>query len=80
MHWLWNYLPVMCICNVDVLELFSGLEEKIDIVKAIAGNNLYWPSMQINSLDVLESGKAYLVRLNQPATITFPACPEIYKK
>jgi len=76
----WSYLPVMSICDVEVAELFSGLEGKIDIVKNIAGFHLYWPSMNINTLDVLETGKAYLIRLNQSATITFPACTEIYKK
>lgn len=70
----WNYLPVMSLCDVDVEGLFVEMNDKIDLVKSIAGFQLYWPAMGINTLEMLKTGKAYLIKLNQPATITFPGC------
>ncbi|MBE0637824.1 MAG: hypothetical protein IH598_04835 [Bacteroidales bacterium] len=76
----WSYLPVMSICDVDVVALFVVINDKIDLVKSIGGFQLYWPAMGINTLEMLQTGKAYLIKLNQPATITFPACQGTVKR
>jgi len=44
------------------------------VVKEIAGDGIYWPSMNINTLDVLKPGKAYFVRASADVTVTFPEC------
>lgn len=72
----WSYLPVLSLCNVDVIGLFLPITEKIDVVKSIAETTLYWPAMGINTLGELETGKAYMIKLNQPATIIFPDCSQ----
>jgi PKD repeat protein len=70
----WSFLPVISPCNVSAGEVFAGLENEVHIVKAIASNEIYWPQFGVYTLDVLETGKAYLILMNQAATINFPEC------
>jgi hypothetical protein len=70
----WNLISVLSDCDVDTEELFSGITSYIRIVKDAAGTGVYWPSMGINSLPVMKSGKAYYVKIFTNKTITFPAC------
>ncbi len=71
----WNLIPVLSECDVDVENLFSGTD--IIIVKEVAGWDVYWPAFGINSLEILEPGKAYFVLMTQEAEITFPECSPI---
>jgi PKD repeat protein len=68
----WSFLSVPSMSNVSANEVFSPIESKIDIVKTIPAFKFWWPSIGIFTLDVLEPGNAYYIRLNQPATLTFP--------
>ncbi len=70
----WNQIPVKSECNVLVSELFDPVMSRLILIKEIAGNNVYWPQMGIGTLQILSPGKAYLVAMNQSATITFPEC------
>ncbi len=70
----WNYLPVMSLCDVDASPLFTPIQNKIEIVKAIAGPEIYWPEAGIYTLETLYVGKAYLILMNEPATIIYPDC------
>lgn len=70
----WSIMPVKSECNVSVQQLFSAILARVNIVKEVAGNNVFWPSMGITTLQVLEPGKAYMVSLTQSSTVTFPAC------
>lgn len=70
----WSYLPILSLCNVDINDIFSNNIDKIEIVKDIASTRIYWPALGINTLGVLKSGKAYFIKLNQPATINFTTC------
>jgi hypothetical protein len=71
----WNLIPVLSECEVDVAALFAGKD--VIIVKEVAGWNIYWPEFGINSLGVLESGKAYFVLMGSAGTIEFPACGDL---
>nr|NQU91317.1 T9SS type A sorting domain-containing protein [Bacteroidota bacterium] len=71
----WNLIPVLSECEADVAELFIGTE--VTIVKEVAGNGIYWPEFGINSLQVLEPGKAYFVLMSGEEGITFPECTPI---
>ncbi len=66
----WNLIPVLSENNVNVAELFAGID--LVIVKEVAGWCIYWPEMGINNLEYLQSGKAYFVLMNTETTITFP--------
>lgn len=68
----WNLIPVLSECEVDVAGFFEGIDAML--IKEVAGTALYWPEFGINTLEVMEPGKAYFVLMNEPATIEFPAC------
>jgi PKD repeat protein len=70
----WNLLPVLSECNVPVAELLNATGGSIVIVKEIAGSGIYWPSMNIATLDWLMPGEAYWVRTTSDVTVTFPSC------
>jgi hypothetical protein len=68
----WSIIPVRSPCEVNIAELFIG--SNLEIVKEVAGYNLYWPDYGINTLGALEPGKAYFVLMNEETEITFPEC------
>jgi PKD repeat protein len=68
----WNLIPVLSECNADVADLFNGTN--ITIVKEVAGWNIYWPEFGINTLEVLEPGKAYFVLMDGEGSVTYPDC------
>lgn len=68
----WTAIPVISECNVDAAGLFEG--KNLIIVKEIAGWEIYWPDMEINTLQNLETGKAYYVLMESSGNIEFPVC------
>lgn len=70
----WSIMPVKSECNVSVQALFSGIMNRVKVVKEIAGPNVFWPAMGISTLQVLEPGKAYMVTLTLNSSVTFPEC------
>ncbi|MBE0639105.1 MAG: PKD domain-containing protein [Bacteroidales bacterium] len=70
----WNLIPVMSACGQIPELLFNGISGNTFIVKEIAGTGIYWPAMGINTIGLLNPGRAYYVRVENPVTITFPFC------
>jgi len=70
----WSYLPVLSECEVSSADLFKDMNASLEMLKEIAGTKCYWPVKNISTLDYLQPGKAYLIKLKTPAKITFPAC------
>jgi hypothetical protein len=70
----WNLIPVLSSCVVDTEDLFSSVVSSAIIIQEVAGTNLYWPSMGVNTLPTLTPGKAYFVKMSDEATISFPGC------
>ncbi len=70
----WNYMPVLSHCFVDINFLMAELPDELVVVKEAAGLNIYWPNMGVFTLSGLESGKAYLIFVNNPVDFTFPVC------
>lgn len=68
----WNIFPVISTCNVDVAELLSI--DGFVIAVEIAGNGVYYPAYNINTLLELVPGKAYYVKTTAAGSFTFPAC------
>ncbi len=66
----WNFIPVLCETASPVEEVFGELEGLV-LVKEIAGNGIYWPNYNINTLDMLEAGKAYLGFASEGGTISY---------
>ena len=68
----WTMIPVLCGETVECVELFSQIQNEIVIVKEIASNGLYWPSMQINTLGSINPGRAYLILVSGECEIVYP--------
>ncbi|MFZ4707275.1 MAG: hypothetical protein ACOYMF_14815 [Bacteroidales bacterium] len=66
----WNLVPVVSNGVYSCNEIMSGLN--FEIVKAAVGTDVYWPSKDIQTLYFFEAGKAYLIKMNSPGSITFP--------
>ncbi|MBE0639490.1 MAG: dienelactone hydrolase family protein [Bacteroidales bacterium] len=67
----WNILPVLSTTPADPALLFAAGIDHLVMVKEIAGNNLYWPEFNIQTLDELIPGNAYWVKVDQQITIEF---------
>jgi len=74
LHAGWNLIPVLSECSKDVVSLFAGTG--VVMVKEVAGWNLYWPALGINTLGTLQPGRAYYVLMAESGTITFPTCEQ----
>ncbi len=68
----WTMLPVICNHNPNTASLFSPVESDLLLIKEIAGTEIYWPAMGINTLPELQLGKAYLVKMQGASVVTFP--------
>ncbi len=71
----WSLLPVLSACEVDVADIASQCGGSLIILKDIAGVKMYWPPAGISTLETLVPGNAYLIKLSEPTSITFPVCP-----
>lgn len=67
----WNILPVLTDSYVTPWQLFQGNINKLQLIKEIAGTSVFWPEMQIESLNELLPGKAYWIKMYQPVVIEF---------
>nr|NQU91791.1 hypothetical protein [Bacteroidota bacterium] len=70
----WNLLPILSACDLNTADLFNAVLPSVIIIQEVAGTGIYWPSMGINSLTLLNPGKAYFVKMSASETIAFPVC------
>jgi hypothetical protein len=70
----WNIMPVHSACNVLVTEVFNPIIDKVIVIKEIGGNKIFWPEMGIQSLQVLERGRAYFVAVSQNTSVEYSEC------
>jgi len=69
----WNLIPVLSPCGAGTDEIFNGMVP-LQIVKEVAGLNVYWPAFGIETLENLEPGKAYWVLMTESGGFTYPGC------
>jgi len=69
----WNLLPVLTSCGATTAEVFGGMST-VQIVKEVAGPNVYWPLFGIGTLETLQAGKAYFVLMTADDSVTYPSC------
>lgn len=67
----WNLVPMLSKNQVSSEYLF-GFNNKVKIVKQVAGWKLYWKEMGINTLGFVKPGEAYYVYCSDETSITFP--------
>ena len=70
----WSLLPVISECPADVETLFEASVSSLEIVKDVAGYGIYWPAMGINTLGILDPGKAYYILTTDAFSVTFDDC------
>jgi hypothetical protein len=70
----WHYLPVLSECEVAAMDLFGGIMDDIVIVQDLIGIGIFWPEMDIYTLENLVPGLAYKIKVENPVTITYPEC------
>ena len=75
----WSFLNVPVACNVDVASLFSSQLSKLNIVREACGFKMYWPQYNINTLQTLYPGKAYLINAVTAFNLPFTACSTTLK-
>jgi len=68
----WNILPVLSQDPVDIPVIIPPGKSSLVVIKEVAGNGLYWPAMDIHTLETLIPGKAYFIKVNEPITVQFP--------
>jgi hypothetical protein len=73
----WNIVPVLSSCNVLLSEVFAPVMNKLSVVKEVAGTRVYWPAAGVQTLQVLEPGKAYFVLMTSAGSITYADCENI---
>ena len=85
-----SFIPVLCDENVPAAEIFGPLGNDLLFAFDLHSQKLYWPQGGILTLDVLEPGKGYLVKMLQQRQITYncakssvagytPAQPPVYE-
>jgi hypothetical protein len=70
----WNLIPVLCPNGMTIEELDLQLGDNLVFIQEAAGNAIYWPDMNIQTIDLLEPGKAYLVLVSVDTTLDFSTC------
>ena len=70
----WSLMPVLNSCGLEMDELISQLGPDLIFIKEAIGIKLYWPEMGVQTLESLTPGNSYFILLNEPSSLTFPAC------
>lgn len=70
----WNLTPVLAGCETGILTLGTGFLSQLEIIVELAGWQVFWPEHRVYTLQHLLPGKAYLIKMKNPAVISFPDC------
>ncbi len=65
----WNLIPILSETPVALEDYFFEHLDKVEIVTEVAGLNVFWPDMEISTLQQVFPGKAYLVKALQPFSL-----------
>jgi C1A family cysteine protease len=68
----WNLIPVICGNDVPCTDLFSPMGNNLKLVKEVAGTQVFWPGEEVMTLEHMEAGQSYMVKLESAANVTFP--------
>jgi hypothetical protein len=70
----WSYLPVISQCPVSIMDMFGDNLDDVIIIHELIGSRVFWPAVEIYTLETFEPGKAYSVKLANPMLVSFPVC------
>lgn len=73
----WSFIPVKSPCPIAVEETFGNYSD-IVLIKEVSGTGVFWPAMQINTLEFLVPGKSYHVFKSGDGSleVVLPDCPD----
>jgi hypothetical protein len=67
----WNIIPVMSFDDIPVSLIDIELGSKLKLIKEVAGTAIYWPEINIQTLEKLSPGKSYFIYLNESGSFSF---------
>ena len=70
----WNIMPVASGCNILSSTITDQLGDKLIIIKEIGEQGVIWPQQGVYQIPYFIPGKAYMIKVTEPATVTFPTC------
>lgn len=72
----WNLVAINSPCALTIETLNAQIGDVLIVVKEPASVNLYWPAMNIQTMDSLKPGKSYFIFLIADAVLNFQECGE----
>ncbi|OYT13188.1 MAG: hypothetical protein B6I19_06355 [Bacteroidetes bacterium 4572_114] len=63
--------PVLSTTDVQITTLFQNNLEDIIIIKEAIGSNLFWPAAGVSTLDTLNVGRAYLIKVGEGFSVDY---------
>lgn len=70
----YNLMPVLSECPVSITTLFGKNLPQVEFIRDKLGLICYWPAMGIYDLQMLQPGRAYLVKTTSAFQVTFQSC------
>ena len=67
----WNLIPVFADQPINCQELYTKYSDKIVIITEVAGISVFWPEMNVQTLNALQPGKSYFLYSNTGFEIDF---------
>jgi PKD repeat protein len=67
----WSIVPVLSTSDVDIVSMFEGVTG-FYAAKDVAGQGVYWPKYNFNTIGNMKVGKSYFVYMTEPGSITYP--------
>jgi len=67
----WNLMPVLSSQPVATSVIHEQLGINLIIISEISGNNVFWPGAGVFSLETLQPGKAYHIKVSAPCEVNF---------
>ena len=68
----WNYMSYPRYFPLDPETVFSEVENSIKLLKDDSGN-LYWPELGINTINQMEAGEGYVLKVLSDESFTYPS-------
>jgi len=68
----WSMIPVLSLEDHAIEDVFEDFADDLVIIKEVAGFGVYWPQFDVNTIQYLKPGKAYLIKTNNSFNLYFP--------
>jgi uncharacterized protein (TIGR02145 family) len=66
----WNLIPVLFDTELDLQSYFGSQLDRVIIIRDAIGSDMYWPENNIGTLENLQPGRSYLVKVSEDFTLS----------